>query len=748
MKAVPLPFEEFRGKGVLDFGSAAPDSFLKWNHNHHHHHDNILQEHCYVGTEPISVLNVRRNPSPPTSSSTLSSSHGGGGSCSGATGSTDSSTGAAKVSGDKPHPQTALDAALPAGLERCGIGMEDWESVLSESPGQDQSILRMIMGDIEDPSVGLSKLLQGGTGSHQDVVDFNGGGGGGFGVVDQSSVLDHFSGVNLASSIDASGNCSDFPFNTIHNVSFNNNMARVGSSVNQNPIFPSSPTSLPPGMFQPQQHQQAMESLDEKPQILNPQFIVNPNQAQFMQNSSFVMPLSYEHQLLPQPPAKRPNCGPIRPNYQVLKPPFLDPGQEIYLRRGQQPPPLQLLPHYHHHHHLQQQRQASPVAAMAPKQRMASPGEELVTHQLQQSVMDKLFKATEMIETGNPELAQGILARLNHQLSPTGKPFQRAAFYMKEALQSLLFHLDNSNSDNSLTFSPSGLVLKIGACKSFSEISPVLQFSNFTCNQALLEAVEGFDRIHVVDFDIGVGGQWASFMQELALRNGGSPSLKITAFVSPSNHDNFELGFTQEILKQYASDLSIPFELEILGLELLNTASWPQPLRDCEAIAVSLPIASFSHCPSYLPLVLRFLKQLMPKIVVTVDRPCDRTDAPFAQHLIYALQSYSVLLESLDAVNMNLDVLQMIEKYLIQPAMEKLVLGRHRLQLRERTPQWKTLLLTSGFSPLALSNFTESQAECLVQRNPGRGFHVEKKQSSLVLYWQRKELISVSTWGC
>ncbi|KAK4269783.1 hypothetical protein QN277_022895 [Acacia crassicarpa] len=735
MKAVPLPFEEFRGKGVLDFGSATSDLLFKWNHNHHN--NNILQEHCYVGTEPTSVLNISRNPSPPTSSSTLSSSHGGGGgSCSGATGSTDSSTGAAKVSGDNPP-------APPAALERCGMGMEDWESALSESPGQDQSILRMIMGDIEDPSVGLSKLLQSGTGSHQDVVDFNGGGGGGggFGAVDQSCVLDHISGATFASGIDASGtpsgNCSDFPFNTIHNVSFNINMARVDSSVNQNPIFP---PSLPPAMFQPQQHQQAMESLDEKPQIFNPQFILNQNQAQFMQNPAFVMPLPYEHQLLAQPPAKRSNCGPIRPNYQILKPPSLDPEQEMYLRRGQQPL-IQLLPY-----HLQQQR-----PGMAPKLKMASPGEELVSHQLQQSVMDKLFKATEMIETGNPELAQGILARLNHQLSPIGKPFQRAAFYMKEALQSLLLHLNNTTTtttNNSLTFSPSDLVLKIGACKSFSEISPILQFSNFTCNQALLEAVEGYDRINIMDFDIGFGGQWASFMQELALRNGGSPSLKITAFVSPSNHDEIELSFTHEILKQYASDLSIPFELEIVSLESLNTASWPQPLRDSEAIAVNLPIASFSHCPSYLSLVLRFLKQVMPKIIVTVDRSCDRTDAPFAQHLIYALQSYSVLLESLDAVSVNLDVVQMIEKYLVQPAIEKLVLGRHRLQLQERTSQWRTLLLTSGFSPLTLSNFTESQAECLVQRNPGRGFHVEKKQSSLVLCWQRKELISVSTWGC
>ena len=89
--------------------------------------------------------------------------------------------------------------------------------------------------------------------------------------------------------------------------------------------------------------------------------------------------------------------------------------------------------------------------------------------------------------------------------------------------------------------------------------------------------MEGFDRIHIIDFDIEIGGQWASFMQELALRNGGAPGLKITAFVSLSNHDEIELSFTQENLKQYASEINISFEIEILGLESLDSASWPLP---------------------------------------------------------------------------------------------------------------------------------------------------------------------------
>ncbi|XP_045793240.1 scarecrow-like protein 6 isoform X2 [Trifolium pratense] len=713
MKAMPLSFEEYIGKGVLDFGSSvvvgSSDSLL-----FHQQQEQFLQRWrencCYAGIEPNSVVvfdhKKPNQETTPTSSSTLSSSHG---SAAGGTGcSADSTTGggAAAAANTKSN--------ILQGEGRCG--MEDWESVLSDSPSQDQdhSILKLIMEDIEDASMGLSKLLQVGTSnSHsQQDVEFNG-----FSFMDQqSSVLDPISS----------------------NV--NNNNTNFVTSIDS-----SSVVATTGGLFHQQHQQQQIQSLDEK----LPQFVMNPNQAQFMPNPSLVFPFTYsqlqENQdIHHQPPAKRLNCG---TNYEIPKIPFLDSGQEMFLKRQQQQQQqqqqhqqqLQLLPH-----HLQQR-------SMAPKQKMGNPGsgggEDVSTHQFQQAIIDQLFKAAELIDAGNPELAHGILARLNHQISPIGKPFQRAAFYFKEALLQLLQSNVNNGNNNS-NFSPTGLLLKIGAYKSFSEISPVLQFANFTSNQALLEAVEGYDRIHIIDFDIGFGGQWSSFMQELALRNGGAPALKITAFVSPFHHDEIELSFTHENLKQYAGEINMSFELEILTLESLNSVSWPQPLRDCEAVVVNLPICSFSNYPSYLPLVLRFVKQLMPKIVVTLDRSCDRTDAPFPQHMIFALQSYSGLLESLDAVGVNVhpDVLQMIEKYYLQPAVEKLVSGRLRSQ--DRTLPWKNLLLSAGFSPLTFSNFTESQAECLVQRIPGRGFHVEKKQNSLALCWQRKDLISVSTWRC
>ncbi|KAI3691742.1 hypothetical protein L6452_31544 [Arctium lappa] len=59
----------------------------------------------------------------------------------------------------------------------------------------------------------------------------------------------------------------------------------------------------------------------------------------------------------------------------------------------------------------------------------------------------------------------------------------------------------------------------------------------------------------------------------------------------------------------------------------------------------------------------------------------------------------------------------------------------------------RTLFLSVRFSPLSFNNFIENQAECLVKRTLIRDFHIEKRQSLLVLCWQRRELVSASAWS-
>nr|BAJ33822.1 unnamed protein product [Eutrema halophilum] len=185
---------------------------------------------------------------------------------------------------------------------------------------------------------------------------------------------------------------------------------------------------------------------------------------------------------------------------------------------------------------------------------------------------------------------------------------------------------------------------------------------------------------------------------------------------------------------------------------LLNPTCWPLSLlrsSDKEAIAVNLPISSVVS--GYLPLILRFLKQISPNVVVCSDRSCDRNnDAPFPNGVIHALQYYTSLLESLDASGNQNDeeAATSIERFCVQPSIKRLLENRYRWM--ERSPPWRGLFGQCGFSPVTLSQSAETQAEYLLQRNPLRGFHLEKRHSSssLVLCWQRKELVAVSAWKC
>lgn len=707
-----------------------------------------------VDSEPTSTLDTtRRSPSSPTS--TFSSSFTGGGKNSG----TDT---AAPAGGSENAPAGGPGA----------MGMEEWDSMF---PNGDGALLPWIMGENDDLGMGLKHLLQSG-----NPVEFEGNAG--LGVVDQGSGLENLShhpppvggsdlgfagsgfgssngkiGAILANSSSGVLDCK------VSSNGLNSNCGNVGSISAAN-----LPTTTGGGLGFSLSHPQLFDasSGDEKPQIFNPQLMMmNPQQAQSITNPSFFMPpLGYCHQLeqhLLQPQAKRHNPGVgvvFDPNL-VHKSQFLDQGgHEFLLRKHQQ----------QQQHHQQQMLQQSPMGlahqlipqqmlnqkAMMQKQNQHYPLPVVHQHnqqQLQEQVVkDQLLKAADQIQTGNFSLAQEILARLNHQLSlPSKPPLVRAALYVKEALQMLLLMSNPVASPPPKTLTPFDVVHKMNAYKAFSEVSPVAQFVNFTCTQAILEALDDeADCIHVIDFDIGCGALWASLIQELPLRKRGAPSLKITAIAPLSTSHPFELTLVRENLVQFANDIGVSLEVQVVNLDLFDPSTSMPNVRtsDNESIAVSIPIWASSYRPSILPSILRFIKQKSPKIVVSMDRGFDRCDTPFPQHLIHTLESCTNFLESLDGLNITSDIVTKVEKFFVQPRIENTVLGR--VHAPDKMPHWKTLFASAGLLPLQFSNFTETQADYVVKRTPGRGFHVEKRQASLVLSWQRREVVAVSAWRC
>ncbi|CAL9104562.1 unnamed protein product [Musa textilis] len=704
------PLQVLEGEEGL-FWCAASSATASHNSNSNSKRKERAGEQERLVLEPRSVLESLRSLSPPSSASTLSPTRGGG---RGGPASSDGSDSATPPAAEEARREEVL-LPVPAD-EECSLGGA-WEALLLEqaaSIGRDQTFLRWIISEADN----TSSVGHGGTRSHFDPAL----------VLEGASVsAEVINPLPLTSSVlSASG-------------------ATFGcGSVNPNSCFPPpAATTLPVPLSPMQPGVLFQESTEGKPFLCPSLLLAQQQQARFPHQSSVFLPL---HQFIGhhggQPPR---HLGPS-----PRRRPAVDPfpvSRASELRRPNPPHQPGFSQEFNASACQLQPARAKPKLASGDE---APPAARAVAQQ-PQALGDQLFKAAELIEAGNTVSARGILARLNHQLPfPVGKPLLRSAFYFKEALHLVARHFPHPLPPLPNPIStPLDVVLKLGTYKTFSDVSPIVQFAIFTCIQPLLEALDGARCIHIIDFDIGVGMQWSVFMQELAQRwsstMAATPCLKISAFTSFCTHHPLELHLIHQNLCHFAGSLSIPFEFNFLSLDPFDPSVLLQRCSAVdEAIAVNLPVGCAIRPP--IPTLVGFVKQLSPKILVSVDHGCDRIDLPFAHHILHAFQSLTVLLDSIDAAGANQDAANKFEQFLVRPRVESAVLGHHCLS--EKMLPWRTLFASAGFVPMQFSNFTEMQAECLLKRVLVRGFHVEKRQSSLSLCWQHGELISVSAWKC
>nr|XP_043614556.1 scarecrow-like protein 15 [Erigeron canadensis] len=361
---------------------------------------------------------------------------------------------------------------------------------------------------------------------------------------------------------------------------------------------------------------------------------------------------------------------------------------------------------------------------------------------------DELTRLAECCETQSFQLAHVILARLNQILgsSPNGKPLQRAAFYFKEAFQSLLTDSDSLMTNRRLKSCTSYEVVQvIKAYKMFSSVSPIPLFASFTANQAILDAVDGAMIIHVIDFDIGFGGQWASFLKAVSekaeARKVGSPAVRITAVVKEEYE--LESRLIRENLIQFCVDLKLRFEIEFVSIRAFELVSFKAvKFVNGEKTAVVVTPTIFRRIGSGF---VNNIRRVSPDVVVYVDGEVNVSGSSFLRQTVCdGLELYATVIESLEAANGNGDWVSSIEMFVLLPkiiAVVEDVAGRN-------VPAWREVFGRGGMRPVGFSQFADFQAECLLRRVQVRGFHVVKRQAEMVLCWHNTPLVATSAWTC
>ncbi|KAG6793308.1 hypothetical protein POTOM_002511 [Populus tomentosa] len=362
-----------------------------------------------------------------------------------------------------------------------------------------------------------------------------------------------------------------------------------------------------------------------------------------------------------------------------------------------------------------------------------------------------LLACAEAVSNEDYMLARRYLHHLNRVVSPLGDSMQRVASCFTEALSARLAATLTSkpSTSSSKAFSPfppnSMEILKI--YQILYQACPYVKFAHFSANQAIFEAFETEERVHVIDLDILQGYQWPAFMQALAARPGGAPFLRITG-VGSSMENVRETG---RCLTELAHSLHVPFEYHPVAEELVDLKPHMFNRRVVEALAVNSVNRLHRVPENCLGNLLAMIRDQAPNIVTVFEQEASHNGPYFLGRFLEALHYYSAIFDSLDATfPPDSSQRAKVEQYIFAPEIRNIVAceGAERFERHETLEKWRKLMEGKGFKGVPLSANAVTQSKILLGLYSSDGYRLTEDKGCLLLEWQDRTILAASAWRC
>ncbi|XP_073136162.1 scarecrow-like protein 18 [Henckelia pumila] len=374
-----------------------------------------------------------------------------------------------------------------------------------------------------------------------------------------------------------------------------------------------------------------------------------------------------------------------------------------------------------------------------------------------------LISCAELVSRSDLSAAHRIISILSTNSTPYGDSTERLVHQFTKALS---IRLSRHASANFFMIPSTSVAVAAAAGASVStsneeallhssylslnQVTPFVRFSQLTANQAILEAIQGQQAIHILDFDIMHGVQWPPLMQAVAERF-PAPTLRITA----TGGDLEILRRTGDRLAKFAHSLGLRFQFHPLIL-----LSNEDPISVASSVVILPDEALAVNCMHYLHrllksrdsvrLFLHRIKSMNPIVFTVAEREANHNHPFFQQRFVEALDHYAAVFESLEAtLPPNSRERQAVEQIWFGKEITDIVAaeGENRRERHERFRSWEVMLRSSGFLNVPLSPFAVSQAKLLLRLHyPSEGYQLHILNDSLFLGWQNQPLFSVSSW--
>ncbi|KAK8921311.1 Nodulation-signaling pathway 2 protein [Platanthera zijinensis] len=356
-------------------------------------------------------------------------------------------------------------------------------------------------------------------------------------------------------------------------------------------------------------------------------------------------------------------------------------------------------------------------------------------------------------------LAGVILVRLRELLAAGGSSsMERLAEHFTDALQGLL---DGCRQPEEPPHQPSEA---LEAFQMLQDMSPYVKFGHFTANQAILEAVAGERRVHVVDYDVMEGVQWAALMQALVSRpQDGTPPphLRITTVTrcGGGRRSVSPVLETGRRLSAFAASIGLPFTFghcrldgdEKFRPEAVKLVKGEAVVFNCALHPPHLPPHTSTSVSSF----LAGAGVLGARVVTVVEETAAASGGSgggggFVGLFMEELKRYSAMWDSLEAgFPKHGKSRGVVERMILGPMIAGAV---RRAYLRQedgvdKREGWAEWMEAAGFSRVGLSFFNLCQSRLLLGLF-NDGYRVEEETpNKLVFCWKTCRLLSASVWS-
>nr|AYM54760.1 scarecrow-like protein 8-like transcript variant X2 [Cymbidium ensifolium] len=369
-----------------------------------------------------------------------------------------------------------------------------------------------------------------------------------------------------------------------------------------------------------------------------------------------------------------------------------------------------------------------------------------------------LLDTATAITEGSQETAAANLAVLKRAANPRGDPDQRLTAMMVAALVS---RINPVAPGSSIPLTDVCSAEHQAASHLLYEASPCFKFGLMAANLAILDATKDNPKIHIVDFDIGQGGQLASLIHAISERYvqrspaRPPPCVKITAVCPLQGNETTDLRIIGDRLAKLAERLGVGLRFRIVNgkiQELNHTTLLCEP---GEALAVNfaffLSRVADESVSTANPRdeLLRRVKSLSPRIVTLVEQEMNGNTAPFATRFAEACAHFGALLESLDATAARDSTERArVEACLARKAANSIAReGVDRIERCEVYGKWRARMGMAGFNPVHLGSTVSEPVKLRLsslRNNPG--FTLKEETACLGCGWMGRVLTVASAW--